>query len=251
MASDPKTRFTRHAEYYSKYRPNYPASLLDFMERELGLSNRSIVADVGSGTGILAKMLLQNGNVVFGVEPNDEMRSIAEANLSGYRNFRSVGASAESTMLPDSSVDYVTCAQSFHWFDRIRARKEFQRILKENGWVVLVWNSRRTSTPFLRAYNEMVRRKPFEQRAVHHEDLTDEILSNFLGSHRTVKVPNIQDCDEESFKGRVLSASYSPLPGDTSYEELLSSLSELFERFQVNGRVRFEYDTEVYAGQLR
>ena len=252
LTSDPKARFTRHAEFYSKYRPGYPKSVLQFLERGLGFSSSSIVADVGSGTGIFAEMLLENGNVVFGVEPNGEMRKIAEAKLSSYSNFRSVNASAESTTLPDSSVDYVTSAQSFHWFDRIRAREEFGRILRADGWMVLVWNSRRTNTPFLQAYDEMVRRSPFEKRAVRHEDLTDEILSKFLGTdYRTAKLSNVQECDEASFRGRVLSSSYSPVPDDPLYEKLLGSLSELFRRFQVNCRVRFEYDTEVYAGQLR
>lgn len=251
MISDPKARFTRHAEYYSKYRPGYPKLVLQYLERELGFSRNSVVADVGSGTGIFAEMLLQNVNVVFGVEPNDEMRTMAEANLASYANFRSVNGAAESTTLPVASVDFITSAQSFHWFDRTRARTEFRRVLKGDGWVVLVWNSRRTSTPFLQAYDQMLKKKPFEERRVRHEDLTDDVLSSFLGAYRAVKLSNSQECDEESFQGRVLSASYSPLPGDPSYQELLESLSELFRRFQVNGRVRFEYETEVYAGQLQ
>jgi ubiquinone/menaquinone biosynthesis C-methylase UbiE len=208
------------------------------------------VADLGSGTGIFAELLLQNGNTVFGIEPNDDMRTIAETNLHSYRKFKSIKGSAESTTLPSVSVDFITAAQSFHWFDQTSARTEFRRILRKPGWVVLVWNTRRKSTPFLRAYDRLVRGRASEGRRASHEDLPQTVFSNFLGKHLTVKLPNSQECDEEALKGRVMSASYSPLPGDPLHQELLDSLTQLFNRYQVNGRVTFEYDTEVYAGQL-
>lgn len=135
---DSGKRFSKHAEYYDKYRPGYPESLLAYFDSEVGFSPKSIVADIGSGTGILSAMFLKNGNMVFGVEPNEDMRRIAEANLGSYPNFRSVDGSAESTNLRESSVDFITAGQSFHWFDRPRARKEFRRILRNEGWVVLV-----------------------------------------------------------------------------------------------------------------
>ena len=122
MVSDPRERFSGRAEYYSKYRPNYPVSILQYLERELGLSRNAVVADIGSGTGIFAELLLRNGNRVFGVEPNDDMRTIAESTLSSYENFTSIKGSAEHTTLPAASVDYVTAAQSFHWFDHTLAR---------------------------------------------------------------------------------------------------------------------------------
>ena len=251
MVNDPKEQFSGRAGYYSKYRPNYPASILQYLERELGLLRNAVVADIGSGTGIFAELLLRNGNRVFGVEPNDDMRTIAESTLSSYENFTSIKGSAEHTTLPAASVDYVTAAQSFHWFDHTLAREELKRILREAGWVVLVWNTRRTSTPFLSAYDEMIKGTSFETRGIRHEDLTEEMLSRFLGKYRTVKLFNFQDCDEASLKGRVLSASYAPLPSDATYGKMVETLSELFKRYQVDGRVRFEYDTELYAGQLR
>ena len=251
LSADPKIRFSGRAEYYAKYRPKYPKSVLAYMEQELRFSRNSVVADVGSGTGIFAEMLLENGNTVFGIEPNDDMRTIAEANLSSYRNFKSVKGSAEATTLPPASVDFVTAAQSFHWFDRKNAYIEFRRILKKAGWVVLIWNTRRTSTPFLEAYDRIVEGKMFEDRRARHEDLTEEVFSSFLGKHLAVKLSTSQECDEEALKGRVLSASYSPLPGDQSHQELLNSLSKLFKQYQVNGLVKFEYDTEVYRGSSR
>jgi ubiquinone/menaquinone biosynthesis C-methylase UbiE len=218
---------------------------------KLGFSRDSVVADIGSGTGIFAELLLQNGNTVFGIEPNDDMRTVAEANLRSYKRFKSIKGSAESTTLPSASVDFITAAQSFHWFDHASARVEFLRILRKPGWVVLAWNTRRKSTPFLQAYDRLVRGKAFEGRRASHEDLPQTIFSNFLGNHLRTKLSNSQECDEEALKGRVMSASYSPLLGDPLHQEALDSVSQLFSRYQVNGRVTFEYDTEVYAGQLR
>jgi SAM-dependent methyltransferase len=250
LVTDPKQRFSGHAEYYAKYRPSYPYSVLEYMERELGFSAKSLVADAGSGTGIFAEMLAQNGNRVFGIEPNDEMRKIAEANLSSNRNFTSIKGSAEATTLPATSVDFITAAQSFHWFDHAKARQEFRRILREKGWVILLWNTRLTNTSFLEAYDRMIKGSTVERRGIKHEDITEELLSSFLGKYRSVELSNFQECDEAALKGRVLSASYVPLPGDPSYARLVESLGELFRQYEVGGRVRFEYLTELYAGQL-
>ena len=179
MGIDPKSRFTHRAEYYSKYRPTYPSSVLRYLEQKLGFSRNSVVADVGSGTGIFAELLLRNGNRVFGIEPNDDMRTIAEVNLRSYREFKSIKGSAESTTLPPASVDFITAAQSFHWFDQTSARMEFRRILRKPGWVVLVWNTRRKSTPFLQAYDQLMRGKAFEGRRASHEDLPQTVFSQF------------------------------------------------------------------------
>src|SRR5438128_9575556 len=150
---DPVKRFSNRVEAYSKYRPGYPSAIIDFLTAQCGLSRNSIIADVGSGTGILSELFLKNGNQVFGVEPNREMREAGKRILADYSNFKSVEGSAESTSLPDKSVDFITAAQAFHWFDHERTRTEFARILKPNGWIILLWNERPTdSTPFLRDY---------------------------------------------------------------------------------------------------
>jgi SAM-dependent methyltransferase len=209
-----------------------------------------MVADIGSGTGILSEVFLRNGNIVFGVEPNEDMRKIAEANLSSYANFRSIDGSAESTKLEEGSVDFVTAGQSFHWFDGPKAKTEFRRILGNDGWVVLVWNTRKKSTPFLHDYDRLTRTGPMEKMRVWNEDLTDEAVANFLGGHRTIKLPNSQELDYSGLVRRLLSSSYAPLPGEQGYKETLAKIGGIFKKHQVNGVVRFEYDTEVYAGRL-
>ena len=156
LEGDPKCRFSGRAGYYDAYRPKYPETLLNYMRERLSFSQQSVVADIGSGTGILTELLLKNGNTVLAIEPNDDMRETARARLSHYPTFRSVNGSAESTTLERKSVDFVTAAQSFHWFQQAAAKREFRRILRVNGWVVLIWNTRKTSAPFLQGYADLV-----------------------------------------------------------------------------------------------
>ncbi|MGP8070251.1 MAG: methyltransferase domain-containing protein [Candidatus Bathyarchaeia archaeon] len=249
LENDPRKRFSRRAEYYSRYRPSYPKSLLSYLEQDLCFSQASVVADVGSGTGILSKLLLENGNIVFGVEPNGDMRRTAEANLAKYPNYRSIGGSAESTTLEDGSVDFITAGQSFHWFNPEQAKAEFRRVLRREGWVVLIWNTRRTSTPFLQAYDALVSWIPDNQRA-RHEDLGDQAFRSFLGDYRAVKLDNSQELDYEGLVGRLLSSSYAPLRGEPLFDEMITKVTDLFNRHQVDGVVTLDYVTEVYAGQL-
>ena len=140
-------------EDYVRYRPGYPRAVLDLLREECGFAPESVVADIGSGTGILTQMLLENGNVVYGVEPNAEMRAAGESLLQRYARFRSVAGSAEATTLPDASVDFMFVGQAFHWFEPKAARAEFERVLKPRGWVAVIWNERKQDeTAFLREY---------------------------------------------------------------------------------------------------
>ena len=251
MQLDPRNRFSRRAEYYDAYRPKYPRALVNYLESQLSFSQQAIVADVGSGTGILTELIVQNGNTVFGVEPNEDMRKMAEANLSKYPGFKSINASAEATTLLSSSVDFITAAQSFHWFRSEAAKTEFRRILRRDGWVVVLWNTRKTSTPFLQGYEELVTYIAAEKKnRVSHEDLSEAKMSEFLGAYKKTKLDNSQQLTLRGMIGRLLSASYSPLPNEPHYEELVRRATELFNRYQQDGKVTFEYWTEVYAGQL-
>src|SRR3954447_4559397 len=129
MNADPTRRFSNRVEDYIKYRPNYPRALVRLLEAECGMTGASVIADVGSGTGILSELFLKNGNRVYGVEPNREMREAGERLLASYTNFVSVDGRAEATTLDDASVDFVTAGQAFHWFDPPRTRREFVRVL--------------------------------------------------------------------------------------------------------------------------
>jgi SAM-dependent methyltransferase len=250
--TDPITRFSNRAENYAKYRPGYPAELLTILKSECGLTERSTIADVGSGTGILSEVFLRNGNKVFGIEPNAPMREFAERDLHQFPNFVSVDASAEATTLERGSIDFITAGQAFHWFDQGKTKREFTRILKPGGWVVLIWNERRIdSTPFLRDYENLLLRYGTDYQKIRHENVAADIEGFYAPERFKLKsVENIQHFNLESLKGRSYSASYTPEPGDPNFELMISDLEQIFNTSQSDGIVDFEYDTRIYYGHL-
>ena len=213
-----------------------------------------MVADIGSGTGILSEVLLKIGSHVFGVEPNKEMREAGERLLAGYPDFTSVAASAEDTTLPDNSIDIITASQAFHWFDRAKAKKEFLRILKPGGWVALIWNDRQTTTtPFLIEYEQLLQTYATDYKVVNHKELDPGAIETFyeLGGFNLKTFENKQLFDFQSLKGRLLSSSYSPEEGHPNHEIILRKLREIFDRHNADGKVTFEYETMVYYGRLK
>ena len=245
-------RFSNRVDDYIKYRPGYPPAVIEFLSAQCGLTPDHLVADVGSGTGILSELFLKHGNRVIGIEPNREMREAGERLLADYKGFTSVDGSAEATTLPEHSVDYITAAQAFHWFDRERARAEFKRILKPGGWVLLLWNERRTdSTVFLRDYEELLLTYGTDYKEVRHENVYENIAAFFAPRSFELKsFANKQVFNYEGLKGRLLSSSYVPAPGQPKFDEMLAALSRLFDVHQQDGQVGVEYDTRVYYGQL-
>lgn len=250
--SDPLTRFSNRADNYVRFRPGYPTDLIDILKSDCGLSEASVIADVGSGTGILSELFLRNGNSVFAIEPNAAMRNAAESLLGGYERFKSIDGTAEATTLESGSVDFVTAAQAFHWFDRLTTRKEFGRVLKPAGWVVLIWNERRLdSTAFLRAYEDLLLRYGTDYEKVRHERVADEIAEFFSPeSFKLLTLENTQHFDFDSLKGRLLSSSYAPEKDHPNFAPMLDKLEAIFDANHKDGSVSFEYDTKIYYGHL-
>lgn len=251
-ATDATSRFSDRVENYARYRPGYPAAVVDALRRECGLTADCVVADIASGTGIWTRMLLENGNPVYAVEPNAEMRQAGERLLSGFANFTSIAGTAENTTLGDSSVDFVTAAQAAHWFDRARTRKEFVRILKPSGWLVLIWNEREVdTTPFLRDYEQLLLDYGTDYQDVRHERTTDavnEFFDPLPYQERTFALR--QEFDYAGLEGRLLSSSYAPGPGHPKHGPMLSELKRIFENHASSGRVSVDYKTRVYFGRL-
>lgn len=247
---DPKQRFSQRVENYVKYRPGYPAAIIQWLAIKCNLTAQSVIADIGSGTGLLAHLFLENGNPVFGVEPNREMREAGEAFLRSFARFTSVAAAAEATTLPAASVDFVTAGQAFHWFEPQAAVAEFRRILRPHGWVVLVWNERQAGgkdTPFLVAYEQLLQTYGTDYATVDHRRFGPDELSRLFGADpQRATFDNRQDFDFEGVKGRLLSSSYAPLAGHPHFEPMLAGLAAIFDAHQENGRVAFLYTTEVY-----
>ena len=245
-------RFSSRIADYIKYRPGYPSDIITLLKDECGLTTNSVVADIGSGTGKLAELFLGNGNVVFGVEPNSGMRRAAEQILQSFPNFKSVEGTAESTGLADSSVDFVTAGQAFHWFDAHKFKLEAKRVLKTDGWVVLTWNARKlVSTPFLEDYERLLLNYGIDYQDVRHEKAESSIPLFFSGEPSKAAIfPNQQVFDLEGLQGRVRSSSYTPEPGHAKFEPMMRELQDVFKRHQQNGSVIFEYDTKVFYGRI-
>ena len=253
MMTDPTLRFSSRVEAYERYRPSYPREILTLLESETGFTPASVFADIGSGTGILTGLFLDNGNRVFAVEPNREMREACERRFAGERNLTSVPGRAEDTLLESASVDYATAGQAFHWFDPPRARTEFRRILKPGGWAVLIWNQRRIhGSQFSKEYEQLLRNYGTGYDQVKHRHTDRNAISEFFGASgpREARFDNRQEFDFEGLQGRLLSCSYAPEVGHPKHEPMLAALRDLFEREQRDGRVSFDYDTCVYYGHL-
>lgn len=247
----PQERFSDRVENYIRHRPGYPPEIVETLVRKAGLTPTSIVADIGSGTGISAEMFLKAGYQVIGVEPNAAMRAAAERLLSNHAGFRSVDGSAQATTLPDHSVDLILAAQAFHWFDTLETRTEFDRILKPGGHAALLWNVRQLdSTPFLRDYEALLIEFGTDYTEIRHENIGAESLRRFFhGSHSIDRFRNSQTFDYPALEGRLLSSSYAPGPDHPRHQEMLRELRRTFDLHQSNGLVEFEYTTELYVGK--
>jgi SAM-dependent methyltransferase len=226
--------------------------VVEILRRETGLTGATIIADIGAGTGIATALFLRQGNTVFAVEPNREMRIAAEQWLGTFPGFHSVAGRAEATTLPDHSVDCVLAAQAFHWFEPERARSEFRRILRAGGWVVLLWNRRlKEATPFLRAYETLLEKHGVDYAQVRHEGIDDAALAAFFapgfGRH---SLPHAQVLDFDSLRGGLLSSSYAPRFGHPAHAPILAMLRRIFDEHQQDGRVRLDYETVVYHGRV-
>ena len=246
-------RFGRRVESYVRSRPSYPQALIELLEVECGLTPGWAVADIGSGTGILSRLFLESGCRVYGVEPNLEMRRAGEALLATHRFFTSLDGTAEDTGLPDAAVDLVAAGQAFHWFEAKAARREFSRLLRPQGWVVLVWNDRRKQgSPFLQAYEELLLAYGTDYQKVDHTRVGLKKIQSFFGREPvgTAAFDNHQSFRFEGLKARLLSSSYTPGPNHPRHTDMLRALREIFEAFEVDDHVSIEYDTQVYYGPL-
>ena len=252
-AHNSTARFSDRVADYVRYRPGYPDGLVQSLCSDVGLSSTSIVADVGSGTGISAGLFLRLGCIVKGVEPNREMRAAAEAQWREEPRFHCIDGTAEATTLPSSSIDFVAAGQAFHWFDVARTRSEFARILRPGGTVALFWNTRRTeTTEFLKAYELLLLEFATDYQQIDHRLIDSTVLKRFFGSDafQSRSFPNSQDFDFVGLRGRLLSSSYAPAAGHSRHEPMLKELERLFEDHATGGKIQFDYDTELFFGPL-
>lgn len=248
----PTERFSSRVDNYARYRPSYPAPAIELLRERCGLGPGAVVADLGSGTGILTELLLESGAEVFAVEPNDGMRGAAEAALGRFPRFRSVPGSAEATTLPPASVDLLVAGQAFHWFDPQRARVEALRVSRPGAWAALLWNERPPeATPFLADYEALLERYAPEYARISASRADLGTMRAFLGAAMEAGTfTNQQVLDFAGLKGRLMSSSYAPEPGAPGHEPMIASLAEVFDRHERDGRIVMPYSTLVYFAQL-
>ena len=253
MAHDSTLRFSNRVDNYAKYRPGYPDKVLDYLQHECHLTPQSIIADIGSGTGIFTRLLLERGYTVYAVEPNGPMRKEAEHQLKSQSGFHSLNGTAESTNLDAKSINLIVCAQAFHWFNNAETKVEFKRILAPYGHVALIWNNRDTEADdFAVAYELLLKQQSGDYERINHQNLTDTDFANFYhdGKYKLSKFSNLQVFNFEQLAGRAFSSSYVPAPDTDAGHTFSMQLKTIFDQYQTNGTVMFKYDTEVYLGRL-
>lgn len=246
----PKKRFSDRVENYVKYRPSYPQGVVDVMRNTYGINRNSVIADIGAGTGIFSKVLLDSSLNVIGVEPNAEMRHYAETYLGSYPAYRSVNGSAEDTTLDVDSVDAIVAAQAFHWFDVAPTLIEFSRILKKDGMIFLVWNDRKTAdNAFQQAYNDLLIRYCPDYTRINHKNFSPERLCTVFPGKTidTHHLDNHQVFDYDSLLGRLKSSSYCPLETDAAYIPLTKALHAIFEAHHTDGHIVIAYDCTLFC----
>ncbi|MEM1251536.1 MAG: class I SAM-dependent methyltransferase [Cyanobacteria bacterium P01_H01_bin.21] len=244
----PTERFSDRVADYINYRPDYPDTLFVYLTEQHGLTSDHVVADIGSGTGLLTKHFLENGNRVYGVEPNTNMRRAAEQMLQPHPRFTSICGQAEATTLPDTSVDWVVAGQAFHWFAPDKTRQEFERILKPKGQIALIWNDRLQQDPFQQAYETFLLTHCTDYKRVNHRHLSPETLADIFSPRSMIMATfeNAQVLDYRGLQGRLLSCSYAPTAGAANYEAMMADLKALFYRHSQQERLIFRYQTKLY-----
>jgi SAM-dependent methyltransferase len=243
---DSTKRFSDRVDDYIKYRPSYPQQLIKLLSHKMDLNSSSVIADIGSGTGILSQLFIDNGNRVYAVEPNNEMRKAAELFFSNHPKFISINGTAENTNLGSDGIDFIFAGQAFHWFDKRLAKIEFERILKKEGHIVLVWNVRDDTDDFQKEYEAILKQLP-EFNDSSHKNISDEDIRDFFSPKEMHKerAENFQTFNLEGLKGRLKSSSYVPKSG-TVFEKLMLQAESLFHKFEKKGAIDFLYKTDIY-----
>lgn len=249
---DNTRRFDGYADDYAAGRPDYAEELIDLLYDRYGLTSASVIADIGSGTGKFSEQLLKRGSTVWSVEPGEDMRRAAEKVLCTYERSRSVKGDAEHTTLSDGSVDAVTAAQAFHWFDTEKFRRECERILRTGGPVILVWDLRDPSDPLTTELHKIYTRY-CPRFAGFSGGITEDdprIRSFFGGKYDHVSFPHPLQYDRPKFISRCLSGSYSLRSGDTGYTDYIAALDDMFDRYARDGIVALGNSSDAYIGRI-
>jgi SAM-dependent methyltransferase len=253
VISNPTERFTGRVESYRRYRPGYPAEVVEPLRREFGLGSEAQIADVAAGTGLLTEVLLEAGFAVTAVEPNAEMRAACGTLETKYPRLRVVAGTAEATGLADASVDLITVAQAMHWFDLEKTKAEFARVLKPGGWCAVLYNNRRLSgDAFHDGYEALLREFGVDYLAVKGQHMGRRRLAAFFAPEpmQSASFENAQSFDYAGLEGRILSSSYMPQPGQARFAEMQDAARKLFAETSRDCVVTMVHDCVVCWGRI-
>ena len=251
--SEHTERFTGRVEDYERYRMRYSTAVIEILVGRCGLRREHMVADIGAGTGMLAELFLQHGNAVIAVEPNDDMRSACARLESAWPGLLVVKATAEATGLEDASVDFIAVGRAFHWFDLERAAKEFRRILRPGGWVVLASNSReRDDSPQSVEYEALLREHGTDYEANRERyEIAPRVDAFFAGGELfREEIRGEQRLTLEELIGQTQSLSVTPESGHANYEGMQRALREFFARWAVDGVLVMSTVCRVACGRF-
>ncbi len=235
--------FEGRAQAYATYRSPYPGDAIACVVARAGLSGDEVVADLGSGTGLLSGALIEHVRRLHAVEPADDMRSAAEAELGNHPAFHSVAGTAEATTLAAGSVDVVTSGNAFHYFDPDRARREVDRILRSGGRVVLLFHDwPRSLQGFTRDYQELLDRvTPPELRSTHSDREFAERLGRFLDGRQPLRDEgeHVESLSWQHLAGRFASTSIAPAESDAAHDTTYAELRRRFDAHEKDGAIAF------------
>ncbi|MES2062666.1 MAG: class I SAM-dependent methyltransferase [Bacteroidota bacterium] len=253
MTTNSTTRFSNRVNDYVKYRPGYPIQIIDHLQKQYNLTTDKLIADIGAGTGISTQLFLEAGYRVIAVEPNAPMRNKAVELLGNWPGFKAQNGTAEDTGLATESIDAVIAGQAFHWFDAKKTRLEFDRILKPNGLIALIWNERRTGSAFEKDYDQLIIKHGKDYVQVDHRNIDAEHIGEFFTPqpYQLKTFYNEQIFDFDGLKGRLSSSSYMPTKDEEGYQAMIADLQTLFDKYQQNGSITIQYDTNVYTGIVK
>ena len=243
--------FSTKAADYAAARPRYPAAVFEHLRESRILFPAVQIADIAAGTGLFTGQLLYRGYSVTAVEPNAPMLAAADVSLGKYRKYRSIAASAEATTLADASIDLITAAQAFHWFDVEAVRREWLRVLKPDGHVVLVWNTRPLTDPLQKALDDLLGEfGGNKQAALDRQQDLSKVPSFFAeDSFEMFELAHTQQLDRDGLISLALSRSAMPDRGTPEGERAVQKLWELFDTHASNGKVSVPYRTVAFIGR--
>lgn len=246
-------KFSGIAEIYDNYRPTYSYKFLDWLKAYMSVSDIHAIADIGAGTGILTELLAEiypDANITA-VEPNDSMFDVLTFKMKNRSNIILNKTTAENTCLESNSIDLITAAQAFHWFDVKEFKKECKRILKPEGKVCLVWNSRQEDNDLAQETIQLFKKycknySGFCGGVCSGKKYADEFFKGYI--YEEINAPTYFDLP--MFIGRNLSMSYAPKIGEPEYKPFIEGLIDLFIKYNVDGILTIENNVVSYLGEI-